>query len=294
MGRVLPEHGLPPTDYPPGAKLEWKGKDDLEGYRERGGHPVYGEHDVIYRFNKRGYRAPEFDARADVRVVAIGCSYVMGTGVAQEHLFHERFGAQLGAALSKSVVVWNLGWEGASNDYICRLLHFAVPELDPHVVLINFTHLARRDYVSVQNQHITYNPRSVPTNEIVKDIYGHFAALSSPYDDQLNFFKNYKTIELLLAGRCWLYSQIRPQETEAIAAHLDPRRYVGPFRTVDRARDGGHPGPESHEVLAGLFWDRLVELGDFEALARRGAQGDRGRPLLPRPPRPDPVSCPAA
>src|SRR5580658_4299774 len=113
LSRILPEHGLPPTHCPAGATLEWWGGDDLKGYQERGGYPVYGEHDVIYRFNSLGYRCPEFDAQADVRVISIGCSYVMGTGVAQGHLFHERFAARLGSALSRSVVVWNLGWEGA-------------------------------------------------------------------------------------------------------------------------------------------------------------------------------------
>ncbi len=137
---ILPADGLPATEYPPGATLEWLFGDNPEGYRERGGHPVYGERDVLYRFNRLGYRAPEFDAEAEIRVVAIGCSYVLGLGLPEADLFHERFAARLRAELSKSVVVWNLGRAGASNDYIGRLLHLAVPRLDPHVVLIHFTH----------------------------------------------------------------------------------------------------------------------------------------------------------
>jgi hypothetical protein len=265
--RILPEHGLPPTGYPPNECCAWWHGDNLAGYRERGGHPVYGEHDITYQFNALGYRCPDFDVTADIRVIAIGCSYVLGTGLAQPHLFHERFAERLRCATTRSVVLWNLGWAGAGNDYIARLLLLAVPRLDPHLVLINFTHLVRRDYVSVQNRYINYNPRYVPADDITKDIFGHFAALCSPYDDQLNFFRNYKTIELTLTGRCWLYSMIRPADAGAVAAHMDQRRLVGQLKLVDRARDGGHPGPESHRIVAELYWQKLLELGGPDSIA---------------------------
>jgi len=262
------EEDLPPTDYPAGVTLQWLSADDPVGYRQRGGHPVYGEHDVVYRMNRLGYRGPEFDAAAQVRIITVGCSYVMGIGVAEADLFHERFAARLRAESSKSTVVWNLGRAGVSNDYICRLLHLAVPRLDPHMVLINFTHAARREYLSVQNQPKHYNPAFAPADAVTREIFGHFAALSSPYDDQLNFYKNYKAIELILAGRCWLYSHIKPHELEPLAAHVDARRYAGPLRFVDRARDGGHAGPESHRILADLYWERFVAIGGPETLAQ--------------------------
>ncbi len=263
---ILPADGLPATEYPAGAAVEWLFGDNPEDYRRRGGHPVYGEHDVVYRFNALGYRGAEFDAEAEVRVVAIGCSYVLGLGLPQEDLFHERFAARLRAELSRSVVLWNLGRAGASNDYIARLLHLAVPRLDPHVVLIHFTHAARREYVSVQNEHVTYNPELPSADAVGREIYRHLAALTSPHDDRLNLFKNYKSVESLLAGRCWLYSHIRQDELEPVAAHVDRRRYVGPLRPLDLARDGLHPGRASHENLAGLYWDRFVEIGGPEAV----------------------------
>jgi hypothetical protein len=263
---LLPTDGLPSTGYPAGAELEWLSGDDADGYRARGGHPVYGERDVVYRFNRFGYRGPEFDADAEVRIVAIGCSYVLGVGVAQSHLFHERIAFGIQTELSKAVVAWNLGRAGASNDYICRLLHLAVPRLDPHLVLINFTHTVRREYISVQNRHVNYNPGFQPADDVLNDIFGHFAALTSPYNDQLNFYKNYKAIELLLAGRCWLYSAINPREIEPVADHTDRSRFVGAFRAVDRARDGGHPGPGSHEALSALYWEKLVATGAIESL----------------------------
>jgi hypothetical protein len=106
------------------------------------------------------------------------------------------------------------------------------------------------------------------------DIFGHFAALCSPFDDQLNFFKNYKAVELILAGRCWLYSQIKPQESLPIVAHMDLRRFVGPFQIVDRARDGEHPGPESNRSLAELYWNKFVEILGLESLREQSFMRD--------------------
>jgi hypothetical protein len=257
---LLPERGLPASGYPPGETLEWMPGDDLAGYRRRGGHAVYGEHDIQYTFNSLGYRCPELDTLADIRVVAIGCSYVLGIGLAQEHLFHERFAAQLRSSSSKSVVLWNLGRSGASNDYISRMLYLAVRELDPHLVLINFTRLPRREYVSAQNQPYHYSPQAVPRDAIARDVHGHFAALSSPFEDEVNFFRNYQAVERLLDDRTWLYSLSWGQDYDQVARHLDLGRYVGTLRRIDLARDDDHVGPESHKALAGLYWDKFVEM----------------------------------
>jgi len=266
LGNVLTTSGLPPTGYTAGLEAAWLFGDNLENYRKRGGHPIYGENDIVYRLNSLGYRCPEFDAEADLRVVAVGCSFVFGHALPQPALFHELFAERLRTELTKKVVVWNLGKCGASNDYISRILYLAVPRLNPHVVLVNFTHGARREYVSVQDRLITYNPTFTPSDEVTKVIFNHIAALSSPFDDQLNFFKNYKAVEFLLAGRPWLFSHISPLEIEPVVPYVDLSRFAGPLLAVDRARDGGHPGPESHRRLAKDYWEKFTELGGLERL----------------------------
>jgi hypothetical protein len=266
LPKLLPTSGLPPTSYPAGQEVAWLLDDNLENYRQRGGHPIYGENDIIYRFNSLGYRCPEFDVEADIRIVAVGCSYVLGKALPQPALFHELFAERLRLESGKKAVVWNLGRGGVSNDYISRLLYLAIPQLNPHLVLINFTHGARREYLSVQNQPMSYNPSFVPSDEVSKSIFDHLAALNSPFDDQLNFFKNYKAVEFLLAGRPWLFSHIRPQEFEPVTPYMNLSRYAGHLLTIDRARDGGHPGPESHRRLAGLYWEKFIELGGLSQL----------------------------
>jgi hypothetical protein len=265
---LIPASGIPRTCYPSSQEVKWLSGDTLENYHLRGGHPLYGENDIIYSLNSLGYRCPNFDVVADIRIVAIGCSYVLGEALPQRSIFHEVFADKLRAIVSpKAVVVWNLGRAGASNDYISRLLYFAVPRLSPHIVLINFTHISRREYISVKNRSTNYNSGFTPTDEITKDIFRHFAALSSPFDDQLNFFRNYKAVECLLTSCQWLYSHVAPQKPESVAALMDLRRCVGSFQRLDRARDNGHPGPESHRRVAELYWAKFSELGGLSQSA---------------------------
>jgi hypothetical protein len=256
----LPRNRLPPTYFPKSTQLDWFDMDTFENFKARSGHPIYGEHDIQYSFNALGYRSPEFEHLADVRVIAVGCSYVMGVGLPQNALFHYQFGERLQAHSGRSVVVWNLGSVGASNDYIARMLQLAVPVLDPHILLVNFTHASRREYVSVQNRLVPYNPGWEPHDLVNRAIKKQFLGLSSPYDDRVNLFRNYRAIEPLLCNRCWLFSSSDPEALAEIAEHVDKSRYVGVLGSVDKARDGAHPGPQSHTDLALLYWNRFLTL----------------------------------
>jgi hypothetical protein len=266
IARHLPLGELPPTGYSAHSAEEWFYGDEQERYRTQGGHPIYGEHDIVYRMNALGYRCEEFDRSADVRLVAIGCSYVLGVGVAEAHLFHQVLAARLQAATARSVVAWNLALAGASNDYIARLLCLAVPVLKPHIVLINFTHCGRREYLSVQNRYMNYVPNYTAKDEVTRSVFTHFEALTSPLDDQLNFFRNYKTVAAVLDRSAWFYSVSNPYEIQAVEQHLDRSRYVGQFRLIDKARDQRHPGPASHAALADLYWSAFEAAGGAREL----------------------------
>jgi len=264
VDRFLPHAGLPATPFPALATLEWLDMDAREKFPARGRNPAYGEHDITYDFNSLGYRCASFESRADIRIVAIGCSYVMGIGLPQAALFHEQFAVRLRETTGRSALVWNLSIPGASNDYITRLLFLAVPHLDPHIVIVNFTHAGRREYLSVQNRLASYTPGFRPSDPVSRDICSHFDALSSPYDDGLNLFRNYKAVASLLAHRCWLFSTIDPQALNRLEGHLDLARHAGHMPVLDRARDGAHPGPLSHTALMESYWRRFTAVcGDI-------------------------------
>jgi hypothetical protein len=275
---LLPKNALPPISFlPPNGRLEWLACDSHEDYLKHGGHPVYGAKDVEYCFNSLGYRCPEFETKADLRIIAIGCSYVMGVGLPQPALFHELFAERLRAATSQSVVLWNLGLAGISNDYITRMLYLAVPYLDPHIVLINFTHANRREYVSIQGRWMQYTVGYVPPDRVGREIHKHFEALSSPFDDDLNLFRNYKAIESLLTHRFWLFSAINRSDFNRINSHAEFERYVGPLHEVDKARDWAHPGPKSHEALAECYWTHFCALNGVHTFSEPDATVEEAR-----------------
>lgn len=265
---ALPLSGLPRSGNPEGREEFWSpGTDNFQDYQKRGGHPLYGERDIIYRYNSLGYRCPEFDVEAQIRIVSIGCSHTLGVGLPQEAIFHERFAERLRQELSKTVVNWNLGLSGRTNDYVAEMLHLSVPVLQPDIVLILFPQFGRREYMTAHGRLLHYVPNYQHPDPVAMEVFGHFSALSSSLDDQLHFFRNYKSVECLLADRCWLFAVTKTEELESLRGHIDESRYVGGMRWLDKARDQAHAGPETHQLLSENFWNRFVALGGLERFA---------------------------
>jgi hypothetical protein len=265
---LIPPSGLPHSGHCENCEELWFGMDSLSAYRKRGGHRLYSENDIIYRFNHFGYRGSEFDANADVKVLSIGCSWTFGVGLPQEALFHERFAGRLRSELNLSVVNWNFGLSGASNDYVSRVLHLAVPLLNPDIILILFPRIGRREYVAAHDVKINYSPTSQSGDPVIKEIARHFAALSSTYDDQLNFFRNYKSVESLLAGRMWFFSMVKA-EAGIVNDFLNPAHQAAQYRMVDKARDETHPGPQTNELIFEAFWSKFIETGGLNRCLKK-------------------------
>jgi hypothetical protein len=262
----LPASGIPRSGNVQSCEMLWYGMDGEEEYRKHGGHPRYTADSIRYRYNAQGYRCPEFDADASIRIISIGCSHTFGQGLPQEDIFHELLAERLRTELNTSVINWNLGRCGSSNDYIARLLHLAVPFLKPDLVLILFTHFTRREYLVANGRWVNYNPSWEPSDPVGIEVADCFSKLASEWDDLLNFFRNYKSIESLLAGRPWLYSLMRDSDPDPIRDHLDGARRVDACRVIDRARDNGHPGPETNRQRSEAFWQKLLETGGLSRL----------------------------
>ena len=265
----IPFGDLPHHPDRSSSSVKWFGTDNEEAYRKHSGHPVYNVDDITYDFNSYGYRCAEFKTDADIRVLSVGCSYVLGLGLPARDIFHERLCRRIAAAASATICNWNLGSAGASNDLISRLVHLAVPCLAPDLVLVHFTHSGRRDYVSVEGQHFDYLPAvqrlGMVAKEIrsqyaaLKEIHSHFAALTSVYDDALNLFRNYSSLAALLKGTPWLCSFSSVEQTAHLGDHLQKSHLAGMLPRVDLARDHLHPGPISHERLEMAYWAQLTE-----------------------------------
>lgn len=255
----IPFGDLPRHPNRSSCSWKWMGMDTEEAYRKHSGHPVYNADDITYDFNSYGYRCAEFSTDADIRVLSVGCSYVLGLGLPARDIFHERLCRRIAAAGSATICNWNLGVGGASNDLISRLVHLAVPCLAPDLVLVHFTHSSRRDYVTVEGQQLGYIPAAQRLGMVEKEIHSHFAALTSVYDDAINLYRNYSSLAALLMGTPWLCSFTTVEQTAQLGDHLQKSHLAGILPTLDLARDHIHPGPISHEHLAMAYWEKLTE-----------------------------------
>lgn len=106
---------------------------------------------VEYRFNSLGYRGEEYDPQAARHVFACGCSYMFGSGVDYEvtaaHQFKLRY-AEAHGLPPEQVNLLNFSMGSASNDYIARTVVSQMMRVKPDLVVVEFTHLTRAEYVN--------------------------------------------------------------------------------------------------------------------------------------------------
>ena len=244
-----------------GKTLYWLGYDSYSHYQERGGHPIYGEKDITYTLNSHGYRCPDFDVTADIKVLTMGCSLVLGKGLKQEELFHEIVCERLRNETGKSVVNWNLGSGGASNDFISRLLFLAYPILKPDLVIVNFTEPSRREYFTNTGECVKY----VPGNKVewfegaLREAHILLDKLLSHDQDIVQLFHNYKSVEALLRDTDWFFSAFAGCILPEVIEHVSQKNFVGQFDIIDTSRDCVHPGAKSHQIVADAYWQRMVD-----------------------------------
>jgi len=84
---------------------------------------------------------------------------------------------------------------------------------------------------------------------IVREIARHYRGLISSYQDQINFIKNYKLVELLLndTGTKWMFTAMNLSGFDSVSHVLNVSRFLGfGIPLLDYARDHQHPGRRSH------------------------------------------------
>ena len=221
--------------------------------------------DIGYKLNKSGYRCDEFDIPYDISVVTIGCSNSFGYSIENKHRFSELFISKLANHTNKKIANWNLSFPAKSNDYIARITLAMPHTLKPDIILVSFTGTGRREYFDA-NFNIKKNKRCydhIPLNlpENIKPYFlkisKKFINMSSPHEDFLNFYKNYKLVEMIceLHNIQFLFTvSCFSEETKHCNYGINEELYVGPFSNVDLAKDNQHPGIKSHKKIANKFW----------------------------------------
>jgi hypothetical protein len=217
-----------------GKTLYWDTSDNKDAYLKNIQDPEkkkklndlgFLDADITYQFNSHGFRNTEFDHNIDI--LCFGCSFTMGTGVANQHTWP----AQLEKITGMTVA--NLGHAGSSNDTVFRFANHYLKIIKPTVAIWQQTDMHRLELLDEQNSlslNIMANDTINPCAQdyFIKNWFGF------PVNQQLNLLKNTLAFQQL----CSLLNIkfiILPREN----IHCD-----------GRARDLMHPGAEEYKRVA--------------------------------------------
>lgn len=223
----------------------------------------------MYEFNEHGFRSPSFKTPADIRILTIGCSYVMGIGLPFQHVFHQRLADKIKASTGKTVANLSMGHGGASNDWIARMAVIAARELRPNIAIISFVQPNRREFVDNEGKIYRYWPQWDKPEQTYgnKNVYKTMDNIRNLYDDARNAWMNYTIIDNTFKANgikwAWIHNGL-PQE---VLSRIDSIRCAGQWENHREplARDNMHPGPEVSDEMAELLFNKLKELGILPA-----------------------------
>lgn len=201
---------------------------------------------ISYKINSHGFRCDEFDGGP--YLVALGCSFTLGTGLPVQDIWPSIVGEKLG------LKVVNLGWGGNGADTCFRMGEYWIPTLKPALVIM-LTPPPHRfelllDFESVK--HIQPLPVDVfmpnSTSELFKnDNYIKHWFLNNE-NSRLNTRKN----ELAIKQIC-LENNVPCMIFDAHTEFGKPREELG------YARDHMHAGIPGHRILAERMLNEFIK-----------------------------------
>jgi len=97
---------------------------------------------IEYKFNKWGFRSDNFDSTGGV--LFLGCSHVVGVGLAVSDTFSYIVGKQV------NLPIYNLGITGGSNCAAFRVADYWIPKLKPKFVFMLQTYDERLEIINGQ------------------------------------------------------------------------------------------------------------------------------------------------
>jgi len=219
--------------------IKWSGMDHQKAFEQHVKDPTlraqleelgYLDPDCIsYSFNSHGFRDDEFTN--DLAVMALGCSFTEGVGVAQYATWPRQLSNMMGMR------VWNLGVGGSSSDTAYRLAEYWLDHLNIKYVAMLVPNIDRFEVWHDGRPHVIMHSsyQNFDISEYNK-IYW-----TNSENGQINQNKNLCAIKQLCNER-----QI-------------PFRFQfkDKWNNVDFGRDLSHWGPESNQLVAEKMYNSL-------------------------------------
>ena len=243
----------------------WDRFDSEEKYNDHMSKPIkrqqllennWIDKEIIYRFNSRGFRTPEFTDKENFLV--LGCSFTSGIGLPEEMMWAN--------VISKfsGLDVWNLGVGGSGSDTCYRIADHYIPKLHPKYVIMLEPEHARTEIFA------TVNGPGLARPQIVRPDIDN----SMRYLTDNDYIKNW-----------WMHdenSQIRAQKCVQAIAYLCYKYHVEfyhyktndflsqtfwkllPDILVDVGRDLSHPGPDANQRFAKQVYEDIINKKTYD------------------------------
>jgi hypothetical protein len=192
---------------------------------------------VEYRFNEIGYRTNSIESFTGNEILAIGDSFTLGLGVAQQHSWPE----QLSALLNYPVL--NFSLNGASNAWMQRKTMQLLNRFTPQAIVVHYTFSHRRERTNTSwtdDERTECEPfyTDLENYQDWKQTFDYFECLNIPVVH--GFVPNWHTQDVN-------YSQL-------------PGKVIPPPVPIDLARDGFHYGVATNRQLAQQITNLLVDV----------------------------------
>lgn len=210
-----------------------------------------------YKTNSHGYRCPEFSPlpSGGKNVVVLGCSHTFGEGVEEHQTWVHKLKENCSTGPYDVLRWWNLGYPGASGDFMVRVLYGTEKVLFPKLIICCWPAISRRERL----EHLGHTTFLVGGHEFLKYENG--------CTDRFNLKKNIFFVEkfaehagakvfhcfadqaLKIESRHFVYKD----QTLKSCWPLWDREKREETREPDFALDGRHFGLNHHETFAKLL-----------------------------------------
>jgi hypothetical protein len=204
-----------------------------------------------YQSNSYGYRCPEFSPLPEGKknVVVVGCSHTYAEGLEEQ----ESWVYLLSKKCSSTLRWWNLGYPGASGDFMVRVLYGTEKVLYPKIIICCWPAQSRRERLDKHSQflhgdspELKIENEQTDENTFLKNVF--LAEKFSERMDAKIFHCFAETAYDLKNKNCYTKNTLRECWPEWDSKE---KRELYPHPNV--ARDGKHYGDKHHQSFAEIL-----------------------------------------
>lgn len=143
----------------------WCSPDIEENYKPFiNGKKNYSKTEILYDYNKEGFRCDDFDFKTSHPLLFMGCSFTEGVGLPLDEVYayhiHQRYQKYLGI----NIPFWSLAKGGTSIDYAARMLYQFYNILKPKYIIYLMSGFYRREYC-YENKYLNWYPNPSPLHK---------------------------------------------------------------------------------------------------------------------------------